>query len=96
MWRARTASGLSEPGPRIKDLTWETLQAFDVGTAKAGQRLCAGASAAEAGGGGGAALEEVVALAKGAGRSFLLFVELKCDAAKTAPIPLLWRMPPMT
>jgi glycerophosphoryl diester phosphodiesterase len=76
---------LDRPGPRIKDLRFEDLRQFDVGTAQPGgdyalTHLLLKPMAAAV-----PSLEEVVALA--AGRRFTLFVELKCDGSDDSTDP---------
>ena len=69
---------LEQPGPRIGDLTWEALQVFDIGTARAGSAYALAHPLLKPSAAKVPRLEEVVDMAKGAGRRFLLFVELKC------------------
>ncbi len=69
---------LEQPGPRIGDLTWETLQAFDVGTPRPSSAYALGHALLKPIKAAVPRLDEAVALARGAGRRFLLFVELKC------------------
>jgi glycerophosphoryl diester phosphodiesterase len=69
---------LEQRGPRIGDLRWDELQAFDVGTARPGSAYALAHPLLEPLHANVPRLEEVVDLAKGAGRRFLLFVELKC------------------
>src|ERR1051325_7636415 len=82
----KNGAWLTEPGPRIKDLSWEELQQFDVGTAQPGgdyARAHPLLSPMEA---TVPTLEEVVALT--AGKRFLLFVELKCNAGDDSADPV--------
>jgi glycerophosphoryl diester phosphodiesterase len=78
---------LTEPGPRIKDLTLAALRQFDVGTARPGSDYALGHALLRPLREPVPALEEVVALAKGAARRFLLFVELKCDTSQDSADP---------
>lgn len=70
---------LDQPGPRIKDLSYAELRAFDVGTASPGGDYARSHPLVKPLKAPVPSLEEVVALAVGAGRRFTLFVELKCD-----------------
>ena len=77
---------LTQPGPRIKDLSLKELRQFDVGTARPGEAY---AQAHPLLGPMDAlipTLEEVAALATS--RRFLLFVELKCDASADSADPV--------
>lgn len=78
---------LTEPGPRIKDLSLEELRQFDVGTARPGSDYALGHALLKPLHASVPTLEEVVALARDAGRRFLLFVELKCDASDDSADP---------
>jgi glycerophosphoryl diester phosphodiesterase len=78
---------LTEPGPRIKDLTLEELRQFDVGTARPGSGYALGHPLLRPMHASVPTLEEVVALARDAGRRFLLFVELKCDTSDDSANP---------
>jgi glycerophosphoryl diester phosphodiesterase len=69
---------LDRPGPRIGDLAWDGLQAFDIGTARPGSAYALAHPLLKPMTAKVPRLEEVVDLAKGAGRRFLLFAELKC------------------
>jgi glycerophosphoryl diester phosphodiesterase len=69
---------LERPGLRIGDLTRDALQAFDVGTARPGSAYALAHPLLKPVTAKVPRLEEVVDLAKGGGRRFLLFVELKC------------------
>ncbi|HUE63923.1 MAG TPA: glycerophosphodiester phosphodiesterase family protein [Rhizomicrobium sp.] len=78
---------LTAPGPRIKDLTLEELQEFDVGSARPGSfyalnHLLLGSLQAAV-----PTLQDIVRLAQDAGRIFLLFVELKCSASEDSADP---------
>ena len=79
---------LAAPGPRIKDLTFRELQQFDVGTARPGSDYALGHALLKPMRASVPVLEEVVTLAKSAGRPFLLFVELKCDASDDSADPV--------
>ena len=76
---------LTEPGPRIKDLTWDELRRFDVGTARPGSDYARIHPLLKPLDAPVPSLEEVVALA---GRGFKLFVELKCDAGTDSADPV--------
>jgi glycerophosphoryl diester phosphodiesterase len=69
---------LEQPGPRIGGLSWDGLQAFDVGTSRPGSAYALAHALLKPLHARVPRLEEVVDLAKGGGRRFLLFVELKC------------------
>ena len=69
---------LEQPGARIGDLTWDELQAFDIGTARPGSAYALAHPLLKPVAAKAPRLDAVVDLAKGAGRRFLLFVELKC------------------
>jgi len=69
---------LEQPGPRIGDLTWDGLQAFDVGTSRPGSAHALAHPLLKPMAAKVPRLEEVVDLAKGADHGLLLFVELKC------------------
>lgn len=79
---------LAAPGPRIKDLSFPELRQIDVGTARPDSDYALGHARLKPMPASVPALAEVVALAKGAGRNFLLFVELKCDASDDSADPL--------
>ena len=68
---------LERPGPRIGDLTFDELQSFDVGAARPASAYALAHPLLKAVRAKVPRLEAVVDLAKGAGRRFLLFVELK-------------------
>lgn len=78
---------LAQPGPRIGDLTWDELQNFDVGTARPSSAYALAHPLLKPLEANVPRLAEVVALAKTAGRRFLLLVELKC-AASADPVAL--------
>jgi glycerophosphoryl diester phosphodiesterase len=78
---------LTAPGPRIKDLTLEELRQFDVGTARPDSEYALGHPLLRPIHAPVPALNEVVELAKVAGRRFLLFVELKCNASEDSADP---------
>ena len=69
---------LDEPGPRIGDLTWDKLQAFDVGTPRPGSAYALAHPLLRPMDAKVPRLDAVVDMAKSAGRRFLLFAELKC------------------
>jgi glycerophosphoryl diester phosphodiesterase len=76
---AREKGGwLEQPGSRIGDLTWAELQTFDIGTARPGSAYALAHPLLKPMAARVPRLEEVVDLAKGASRRFLLLVELKC------------------
>lgn len=77
---------LTQPGPRIKDLTLAELRQFDVGTAQPGSDYAQAHPLLRAVEAGIPTLDEVVALTKD--RRFILFVELKCDASDDSADPL--------
>lgn len=79
---------LTEPGPRIKDLTLAELRQFDVGATRPGSDYALKHSLLKPMHAAVPALEEVVMLAKGASQRFLLFVELKCNAGEDSADPL--------
>lgn len=76
---------LTEPGPRIKDLTGDELRHFDVGTARPGSGYARIHPLLKPLDAPVPSLEEVVALA---GRGFKLFVELKCDGSDDSADPV--------
>ena len=78
---------LEEAGPRIKDLTCAQLRQFDVGVARPGSGYALNHPLLKPISASVPSLEEVIALAKGAGRGVLLFVELKCDASDDSADP---------
>jgi glycerophosphoryl diester phosphodiesterase len=77
---------LTERGPRIKDLTFEELQHFDVGTAKPDSDYARKHPLLKPQEARVPALEEVVTLARD--KSFHLFVELKCDFSEDSADPI--------
>ncbi|HVW72731.1 MAG TPA: glycerophosphodiester phosphodiesterase family protein, partial [Rhizomicrobium sp.] len=79
---------LERAGSRIKDLTGAELQQFDIGTARPGSGYALNHPLLKPMNAPVPTLEEVVALARAAGRRFLLFVELKCDASDDSADPL--------
>jgi len=83
----RDGAWLTEPGPRIKDLTLAELRQFDVGTARPGSDYALNHALLKPMAAPMPTLEEVVALAKGASRRFQLFVELKCNAGEDSADP---------
>jgi glycerophosphoryl diester phosphodiesterase len=78
---------LTGPGPRIKDLTFEELRRFDVGAVRPDSDYALGHPLLRPMHAAVPALEEVVELANDAGRQFLLFVELKCNASEDGADP---------
>ena len=78
---------LAAPGPRIKDLTLDELRQFDVGAARPGSDYSLGHTLLKPGHASVPLLDEVVTLAKGADRRFLLLVELKCDTSEDSADP---------
>jgi len=78
---------LTEPGPRLKDLTLEELRQFDVGTPKPGGDYALSHPLLKPVNAPVPMLDEVVALAARAGRRFTLFVELKCDGSEDSADP---------
>jgi glycerophosphoryl diester phosphodiesterase len=78
---------LEQPGPRIKDLRFEELRQFDVGTARPGSNYALTHPLLQPVAAAVPSLEEVVALAAAAGRRFTLFVELKCDGSEDSADP---------
>ena len=77
---------LTEPGPRIKDLSLEELRRFDVGAAQPGGAYAQAHPLLKPIDALIPTLEEVVTLA--ASQRFLLFVELKCDAGDDSADPV--------
>ena len=77
---------LSQPGPRIKDLTLEELRHYDVGTAQPGGDYAQKHPLLKPMEEGVPTLEEVAGLTRG--KNFLLFVELKCDAGDDSADPV--------
>lgn len=77
---------LTEPGPRIKDLTLEELRQFDVGTARPGSDYALAHPLLKPMDASVPTLREVAELAKP--KHFLLFVELKCNAGDDSADPL--------
>src|SRR3954469_3743483 len=71
-------SWLEQPGPRIGDQTWDGLRTFDVGTPKPGSAYALAHPLLKPQPAAVPRLDEVVNMAREAGRRFLLFVELKC------------------
>ena len=81
----RDGAWLTEPAPRIKDLTWRALQGFDVGTARPGSEYARDHSLLKPLDAPVPQLEDVVALA---GPGFKLLVELKCDGSEDSGDPV--------
>ncbi len=78
---------LTAPGPRIKDLSLEDLRQFDVGTARPGNDYALNHPLLQPMHAAVPTLQQVVRLAKDAGRKFLLFIELKCDTSADSADP---------
>jgi glycerophosphoryl diester phosphodiesterase len=76
---------LTQPGPRIKDLSLEELRKFDVGTPEPGGAYARAHPLLKPMDAVIPTLEEVAALST---RQFLLFVELKCDASADSADPI--------
>jgi glycerophosphoryl diester phosphodiesterase len=84
----RDGAWLSAPGPRIRDLSYAELEAYDIGMPAPGSDYAAAHPLLR--GEEGAripALAEIAALAASAPRPFSLFVELKCDASDDSADP---------
>lgn len=84
----RDGAWLAAPGPRIKDMTFAELQAFDVGMPAPGSDYAAAHPLLR--GMDGAripALADIAALAGAARKPFTLFVELKCDMSDDSADP---------
>jgi glycerophosphoryl diester phosphodiesterase len=77
---------LTEPGPRIKDLSLAELRQFDVGAAQPGGDYALSHPLLKPAHAVVPTLEEVATLTTD--RRFLLFVELKCDASDDDPVAL--------
>ena len=77
---------LTEPGPRIKDLSLEELQHYDVGTAQPSGDYARTHPLLKPTEAKIPTLDEVVQLTTG--RRFLLFVELKCDTSDDSADPV--------
>ncbi|HET7083576.1 MAG TPA: glycerophosphodiester phosphodiesterase family protein [Rhizomicrobium sp.] len=77
---------LTEPGPRIKDLTLKELRQFDVGMAEPGGDYARAHPLLKPMEASVPSLEEVAA--RTSGRDFRLFVELKCDASADSADPV--------
>lgn len=76
---------LSEPGPRIKDLTLQELRHYDVGTAQPGGEYAKAHPLLKPMDVKVPTLAEVAARVP---KTFLLFVELKCDASDDSADPI--------
>jgi glycerophosphoryl diester phosphodiesterase len=79
---------LTEPGPRIKDLTIEQLRQFDVGTFRPRSSYALKHPDVTAVIASVPTLEEVAILASQAQHRFLLFVELKCNLSQDSADPI--------
>jgi glycerophosphoryl diester phosphodiesterase len=82
----RNGVWLTEPGPRIKDLSLAELRQFDVGTAQPGVAYALTHPLLKPISAPVPTLKDVVALALA--RQFVLFVELKCDASEDSADPV--------
>jgi glycerophosphoryl diester phosphodiesterase len=79
---------LAAPGPRIKDVTLTELRGFDVGRPRPGSAYAARHPALRSFDGERIpTLDEAIALANAAPRSFLLLIELKCDLSGDSADP---------
>ena len=78
---------LTEPGPRIKDLSLAELRQFDVGTAQSGGSYALAHPLLKPVDAPVPTLQEVTSLV--GGRRFILFVELKCDGSEDSADPVL-------
>jgi len=76
---------LAEPGPRIKDLALQELRQFDVGTAQPGGDYARTHPLLKPTDAKVPTLADVAALVP---KTFLLFVELKCDASDDSADPV--------
>jgi glycerophosphoryl diester phosphodiesterase len=83
----RNGVWLTEPGPRIKDLSLAELRQFDVGTARPGGDYALAHPLLKPVDAPVPTLQEVTSLVRG--RRFLLFVELKCDGSEDSADPLI-------
>ena len=83
----KNGAWLTAPGPRVKDLTLEELRQFDVGWPRPESDYSLGHHLLKPTHASVPLLDEVVTLAKGASRRFLLFVELKCDTSEDSSDP---------
>jgi len=77
---------LAQPGPRIKDLSFEELRRYDVGTAQPGGHYARAHPLLKPVKAAVPMLKEIAALTRG--KQFLLFVELKCDASDDSADPV--------
>src|SRR4051812_11002946 len=68
---------LDRPGPRVTDIGWDELRRFDVGSVRPGSAYALSHPLLKPLDAAVPKLDEVIGLAKGAGRRVLLFVELK-------------------
>lgn len=76
---------LTETGPCIKDMDWDQLRQFDVGTARPASDYARAHPLLKPLDAPVPSLDEVVALA---GRAFQLFIELKCDGSDDSADPV--------
>ena len=81
----RNGVWLTEPGPRIKDLSLAELRQFDVGTARPGGDYALAHPLLKPVDALVPTLQEVTSLVRG--RRLLLFVELKCDGSEDSADP---------
>jgi glycerophosphoryl diester phosphodiesterase len=77
---------LTQPGPRIKDLSFRDLQQFDVGTAQPDSDYARAHPLLKPMDAAIPTLADVAALT--AGKPFRLFVELKCNASEDSADPI--------
>jgi glycerophosphoryl diester phosphodiesterase len=82
----RNGVWLTEPGPRIKDLSFRELQQFDVGTAQPDSDYARAHPLLKPMDAAIPTLADVAALT--AGKPFHLFVELKCNASEDSADPV--------
>jgi glycerophosphoryl diester phosphodiesterase len=83
----KNGAWLTEPGPRIKDLSLAELRPFDVGTPQPGGSYAQAHPLLKPMDARVPTLKEVARLAARAGRPFALFVELKCDISEDSADP---------
>jgi glycerophosphoryl diester phosphodiesterase len=84
----RGSEWLTQPGPRLKDMSLQDLRQFDVGTPQPSSDYALAHPLLKPLEAPVPTLDEVVALAARAGRRFTLFVELKCDGSEDSADPL--------
>jgi glycerophosphoryl diester phosphodiesterase len=83
----RHGAWLTEPGPRIKDLSLAQLRQFDVGTPQPGGSYARAHPLLKPMDASVPTLEEVARLAASASEPFALFVELKCGMSEDSADP---------